>query len=198
LEQWRAELFQTSERLFARVRELEQNVRRLGETVRTPEQLAVDIIEYTLEVLHASAGIAVRLTGDGRKLELAGAVNLPSELLSSFKRLSLTAPSPFCEAAHSGQGIFLSTREVALARFPTLEPLLAGGGAQALAVVPVRHLGRIEGAMGVLFNEPRAFTMAEQAQLNVLAGRFARVIRKQSWRAPRRRRRAERSRSSLP
>src|SRR5262249_47007240 len=107
------------------------------------------------------------LTAGGDELEIAYAVGYSEEAIRRYQRFPLSAPLPLADAARAGEGVFLASREEALARYPRLAEGLAELGEGSLAALPLPAAGRVLGALGLswrgargLEEEERAFTLS--------------------------------------
>ena len=160
-----------------RARELEIQVKAVADRLPTPEERAVEIVNAALDALGASAGIAVRRTLDGRLLEMVGAAHVPDDLCAALKCVPIDAPTPIAEAARTGRASFCETREELLTRYPAARELTDRLGLHALAAVPTRYLGELQGAAAFGFAAPRTFSTGEKAVLRALGARDARALR---------------------
>ncbi|HKH94035.1 MAG TPA: GAF domain-containing sensor histidine kinase [Gemmatimonadaceae bacterium] len=162
---------------IARARELEIQVRAVAERLPTPEERAVEIVDAALDALGASIGIAMRRTVDGRALEMVGAAHVPDDVLAVFQHIPIDAALPVAEAARTGRASFCETREQLLSRYPTLRELAERLNVHAVAAVPTRYLGELQGAVAFCFSTPRTFSAGEKAVLRALGARYARALR---------------------
>jgi signal transduction histidine kinase len=172
-----AGLLHRSERLLAHAREIREQLAALGDRFPSIEEHAVAIVEHALLLLGASAGIAARVRGgETAELELIGAARLPADVIQTSRRLPLTAKHPLAEAVRTGHPVVAESRDEVLARFPVIADVLNRLGAHAVAAVPVTHMGRVQGAFGVLFAKPHHLAPHERRLLLALGGRFARAL----------------------
>jgi hypothetical protein len=132
-------------------RELELRVKAVAERLDTPEERAVEIVNAALDVLGASVGIAVRRTLDGRGLEMVGAAHVPDDVRAALQCLPIDAPMPLAEAAKTGRASFCETRDELLARYPAMQETIERLDLRALAAVPTRYLGELQGAVAFGF-----------------------------------------------
>jgi signal transduction histidine kinase len=163
--------------LMSRARDLEVSVRAVADSLRTVEEEAVLIVDGALRALGASAAVAARLVADDPSyLELFGAAHVPDDLLAEHQRIPLDRAMPLADAVRLGDGVFIESRASAVERYPAIEPLMERLDAHALCAVPVRNLGRITGALALVFHEARHFRAADRAQLRALGARYARAL----------------------
>ena len=161
----------------ARARELELQVRTVAERLLTPEERAVAIVDAALDALGASVGIAVRRTHDGTAIELVGSAHLPDDVGAAFHHVPLDAAMPMAEVVRTGRASFCETREQLLALYPSMREVAEQLDLHAVAAVPTRYLGELQGAVAFGFTAPRAFSEGEKATLRALGARYARALR---------------------
>jgi PAS domain S-box-containing protein len=89
---------------------------------------------------------------------------------------SLDADLILAAAIREGRAYFHETREAVLAEFPGMRPIVELAGTGASAVVPLRAADRVLGALAFGFDEPRAFSEADRALIEALAGHATQVI----------------------
>jgi len=166
-----------SARAIAHSRHLEVRVAAVAEQIATAEERAVQIVEAALDALDASVGVAVRRQVGGQAVELIGAAHLPEDLMNRFRTISLDAPQPVAEVARTGRPFYCESREQLLERFPGVREFVERLGVQAVAAVPVRYLGELQGAVAFGFPTPRTFSPGEKAVLRALGARYARALR---------------------
>ena len=166
-----------SARAIAQSRDLELRVRAIAERVRTPEERAVEIVDAALDALGAAVAIAVRRTLDGMAVELVGAASLADDVAEELRRIPLDAPLPLTDAVRTGEAVYCSSRDELVARYPGMDTLAQRLDIHALAAVPVRYLGVLQGALTLGFPNPRTFSTVEQSALRALGTRYARALR---------------------
>ena len=171
-----AALFEST-RAVERARELEQQVKDVATHLPTAEERAVKIVDAALESLGASVGIAFRRTSDGRALELVGAAHVPDDVREALRLIPHDAPLPLAEACRTGRPSFCETREQIVERYPAMRGVVERLGLHALAAVPTRYLGEVQGAVAFGFVAPRSFAGGEKATLRALGARYARALR---------------------
>ncbi len=150
----------------------------------TPEERGVAVVEALLREFGADAALSVRVAAGGAALELAGAAGaardwgdlLGDACVDRAPRLPLDRDHPLADAVRTGAPVFCASREVLAARYPAVAVAAARHGVHALAAVPARHLGRVHGAVALLFDRPRRLTAEDRATLRALAGRYARAL----------------------
>ncbi|HUR80265.1 MAG TPA: response regulator [Thermoanaerobaculia bacterium] len=84
------------------------------------------------------------------------------EMLDAFFPIPSDAPYPLVAAMRHGKPVWLASLQAAAPDYPMLAPVWEKNESRAIAVVPLRENGRIIGAVGWSFREPRLFSEAEQ------------------------------------
>lgn len=112
----------------------------------------------------AKAGVVVTL--DGNTIHRALSFGYTPEMLSAFP-LTIDAPYPICATLRHGKPLWIASLITAAPEYPMLAPVFEKNQSRALATVPLNHEGRVIGAAGWSFREPRMFSEAEQ---NVFTG----------------------------
>jgi signal transduction histidine kinase/DNA-binding response OmpR family regulator len=139
----------------------------------TLEEVRVAISRWTQDCVGAQICSLALVRGDG--MELVEATGVPRETMALWRSFSPAGPLPIPHAIRQGTPIFLETQEDMLSRFPTLPdlaPMLAS--MHAAAVLPMRAPSKdVIGALGLGFQEPRAFDAESRAFLQALAQQCA-------------------------
>ena len=79
-------------------------------------------------------------------------------------------PGPFSEAARTGQPVWVETQDEYLHRYPDIADAVKNQTrSHATACLPLRLHGRVMGAIGLSFAEPRRFEQADRDFLLALA-----------------------------
>jgi signal transduction histidine kinase/ActR/RegA family two-component response regulator len=90
-------------------------------------------------------------------LDVVRMVGFPADVVARWRSLPLDFPGPIPEAARSGEPGYYETPAAVVARFPNLAGE-GGRGDQALAALPLVTEGRTLGTIGLVFDQPRAFS----------------------------------------
>ena len=163
----------------ARVQRLADLTRALGEAL-TPADVAQTILSAGVPALEAEAGMVCLRSQDGRSLETVGVVNIPAEVVATWRSFPLESPVPMAEVVRIGEPILLGSLEEAAQRYPLLAATFRAQRAEALVQLPL--LAKILpdrpvlGAIGFRFPRPRQFSTDERAFLEALAGRCAQAL----------------------
>jgi signal transduction histidine kinase len=170
------EIIRESARLVTESREIQRQLAELGDHYSSIEQGGVATIEQGLRLLGATGGIVARLCENREELELVGAVGVPADVVDAYQRFPLTAQLPMAEAVRGERPVWVESPDEMATRFPKFASVLDRLGVRALAAVPVRHMGRVQGAFTLQFDKPRHLAPHERTQLLALGGRFARAL----------------------
>lgn len=103
----------------------------------------------------------------------------PGEVESYFP-LPLESPVPLCAAIRNAAPVWLASVSLATADYPLLRPDFERNASRALAVVPLFRDGRVVGAVGWSFREPRLFTDADQNAFLAIAATLAQGLPERS------------------
>ncbi len=108
----------------------------------------------------AKAGVVV-VPSNGR-LELVLSFGYTKDMLEAYFPLAADAPYPLSTAMRHGKPLWLASLIAAAPDYPMLAPVWQANASRAVAALPLRDHGRIIGAVGWSFREPRLFSEAEQ------------------------------------
>jgi signal transduction histidine kinase len=163
-----------AERSAERATRLQAIAAALAEA-RSPERAATVIVDQAMVATGARAGAMAWLANRGSAVELIHQVGYPPELAAAWKRLSTTALVPLAEAVRTGELVLLESPEVWSKRYPQLAAP-AGGGAGALAAIPLLSAGRAVGALELRFPVARVFDADDRAYMLALARQTAQAF----------------------
>jgi PAS domain S-box-containing protein len=139
-----------------------------------------DVAEVGLGELHAVLGIdsAVLAVIEERTHELIvlRALGTQPNALEALGQISLDAALPLAEAARSGDPVWLPGPEEAVARYPALEPYAAAVGGSGS--IPLLVEGRVIGALGLTFRNPRRLTADERMFASTVAQQCAQALQR--------------------
>jgi PAS domain S-box-containing protein len=114
-----------------------------------------DVVRVVLEdVREATVADAVSLcTVVGGFVQVVAATGYEPEVLAEWDHLPIDAPTPFAEAARTGELVVARTRQELLDRWPQTASAVAPER-QALAAIPLLAAGEVTGTIGIGFNRP--------------------------------------------
>ncbi|HEX2910954.1 MAG TPA: GAF domain-containing protein [Chloroflexia bacterium] len=138
-----------------------------------PDEVARVIIENAMEALSASAGIVALLNEAETELRLIYSKGYSEPVQQVWQRFPLTAPGPLAKAVVTGEALWYSSPLELAQAFGHLEleifqPAEGIEGA-ALIALPLIHLGRKIGALGLTFASPQQFKPEDKLFLQTLA-----------------------------
>jgi signal transduction histidine kinase len=146
-----------------------QLLERVGEAA-----IAASIVEEGREAVEA-AGAVLALPRDDGSLEVVAARGYPKELQGRPLPVD-AATGPLAAALHTGDAIWLETREAVIARYPALDPLLLPPEYNAAVALPLRARQRHTGALLFVFTEPGPFSKDDRSFLELLAQQCAQAL----------------------
>lgn len=159
----------------------------LGEIVESARAIAArreERVESYAEVFcrrsvraGARAGVIVRKQGS--RVEVLHSFGYQPGETEPFP-LQLEAQVPLCAAIRNGVPVWLASLTMAGTEYPLLLPVFEKNESRALAAVPLQRGGRVLGAVGWSFREPRLFTEAEQQPFLSIAATVAAGLPDQS------------------
>ena len=176
------ELSHSAERLVA-----EHELRRREDTTREitqalAEALSVDDVVAVLTGRHSmrrlhTQGISLGVMDQGR-LRIVGAVGPTDLLVRDLQQARLAEPWPLNDAVRSGAPLFFTSRERFLRRYPKMARFLEGSSVTAGAFLPLIAHGRTIGAMGLLYEGRRAFSIEDRTLLTALCSGIAQSLQR--------------------
>jgi two-component system cell cycle response regulator CpdR len=143
----------------------------LGEVLEATQQIAARsepressaAAKFCRYSLRAGAKAGVVVAPNSESLDLVLSFGYTSEMLDSYFPLPADAPYPLSTAVRHGKALWLASLIAAAPDFPTLAPVWEANQSRAVAALPLRDdNGKIIGAVGWSFREPRLFSEAEQ------------------------------------
>ena len=141
---------------------------------RTVEEAAQFISDTAAGAIGAAASWVGRVDAAGDRVTVASANGYPPELFAAYQTFSLDRPTPAGDAIRTATPVFLSDLAARREQYPTLREEQERTGPGALAAIPLVVEGRVTGAMGYTFAEPRQFLPVERDFLQAV-GRHAAI-----------------------
>jgi signal transduction histidine kinase len=136
--------------------------------------VAEAVVKEGVAATGAYGGTVLRLSADGRALELMRAMGYEADQLAPFARVPLAAPLPLTRALTGGAPIFLES-PAEFARFPAL-PAASARHSGALVAVPLVVEGNGIGVLGFSYPQARRFSEDERAFVSALANQCAQAL----------------------
>ncbi len=144
-----------------RIRRLYDVAAALSQAV-TPQAVAEVTVNQGLAAAGANAGSLVLFSDDGKDLITVGSLGYSTESQARFKRFPADMPIPLCDAARTGEIIYLTSRQERLDRYPALVTVDAVGGTESSVCMPMIIGDRVVGAFGLSFNRTGPITSEDR------------------------------------
>jgi len=174
-EEERLRLLREAERTADRGARLQALATALGGAL-TRDDVAAAVVDQGVAALGARAGSLAVVVDGGATLEIVRAVGYPEDQVALYRRVPLEAPFPLADAVREGQAIWLCDDVERDARYPNLAELRRRNGGGAMAAIPVEAAGRVIGAIGLNFAQPRTFDEAERTFMLTLAAQCGQAL----------------------
>lgn len=146
----------------------------------TVDDVAGVLVDQALAALGARAGSVALLDTEANALDVIRTVGYPPDAVERFQRVSAEARFPLTDCVRDGEALFLRSGAEREVRYPHLRELRARNGDGAMAAVPLSVNGRVLGAVGVNFPEPRDFPPEERELLLSIARQCAQALERAS------------------
>ncbi|HET7458406.1 MAG TPA: ATP-binding protein [Gemmatimonadaceae bacterium] len=143
---------------------------------RAADDVATAVLGAGMRALGAERGALGVVSNDGRWVEVVGTRGYPESVATQFRRVSIAAEFPLAEVARTGEPVLLETAAERDARFPGLAALRQLNGVGAMAALPLATADRVLGAIGLNFEERRAFSDVDRAFMTALAQQCAQAL----------------------
>ncbi|MES2523448.1 MAG: GAF domain-containing protein [Gemmatimonadota bacterium] len=144
--------------------------------VHAAEAVGNVVLQLGLEAMGAALGGFAILDDDGAQLKVISSAGYPDHLREQYQVIRLDAGVPYSDCVRDGVPVLLQSRIDRRLRYPALEHLRFADDDGALAVVPVISGGRVLGALGATWTNPRVFDEAERSFLDALASQAAQAL----------------------
>lgn len=151
--------------LHSRLHRLQATTADLARAL-TPHEVAATAAAQGAEALGASSAWVALLDDGRRTLELAHAAGHPDSTVQRFRSFSLDADLPLAEAARTRTALWLEGADAIFGRYPLFAQVRPQ--AQSAALLPLTNEGAALGAIGLVFDTPRAFAPADRDYLLTL------------------------------
>jgi PAS domain S-box-containing protein len=142
----------------------------------TPEQVAGVVVEHGLAALGAAAGSVAVLAPDGQAIELVRVSGYEDDQAAQWRRVALNAPLPMAEAARTGEPVWIESAAAWRQRYHEPGAVTRLTITQAAAALPLAVDGRLLGAIGLSFGQPRQFAPEERMFILALAQQCAQAL----------------------
>lgn len=148
--------------------ELTEAVVHAADRDHKPRDIAAEFCR--LSIVHgAKAGVVFVAEGEDAQLSVIRSFGYSPDMIERFMPLTADAPYPICIAYRSGSPVWLNSAVTAASEYPSLQPVFRANHSFALAAIPLIHDGKVFGAAGWSFREPRPFSEQERHQFEAIA-----------------------------
>lgn len=151
------------------LKDLTEAIRRAAENrSHGPRDIAEEFCRLSI-VNGAKAGVVLVADSEAERLNLVRSFGYSADLLDRFTPVNADAPYPACNAFRRGAPVWLGTPTAASSEYPDLETVFRANHSYALAAIPLQRDGKVFGAAGWTFREPRPFTEEERHRFEAIA-----------------------------
>lgn len=140
-----------------------------------PRDAAAVIVDESVRVLEADAGVVAVVDESGDELEILGNQGFLPQQLEAWRRFPRDAPVPIAEVVQRREPVFLQDVSSS-GRGHEWTLLGALPGVRAIAAVPLLLRSRCLGVLGLSFARPRAFNDQDRAFVQALAHQGAQAL----------------------
>ncbi len=134
------------------------------------DEVATALIREGGEELGASAGALLRLSDDGRSVELRHAVGLAEDVIAALRTTPLHGdPTPVRDVLRTGEARFFVSRADCVASYPNTAGFLEALDTRAMAYLPLSVERRCVGVLALCFPADRSFPDEARELLGTLA-----------------------------
>ncbi|MDZ7962089.1 MAG: ATP-binding protein [Aulosira sp. DedQUE10] len=170
-----ARLYQQLEQTADRTASLQLVTAALSESL-TPAQVAEVIVEQSIAVLNAAAALVAVVCENGTELEIIHSVGFQTEIVNSWRRVSIAIASPLSDTIRTGKPIWEESIEQRVTRYPHLADTYSSYNYGAWISLPLMVEGRSVGGITVCFEEFSALNQDERAFILALSQQAAGAI----------------------
>jgi signal transduction histidine kinase/PAS domain-containing protein len=169
------------ERAANRIARLQAVTAGLSER-QSPADIARLVVTQAIAVVDANAGAIARIVDGGSTFEVlyeAGyRYDLPAdqEVVQTWRRFPVALETPVGKAVHTGESVFLESREDRETHYPHLADVQETINLGASATIPLVVEGRVVGAMHLNFEEARRVSEEDRVFLLALARQCAQAL----------------------
>lgn len=136
----------------------------------THEQVYQAVVENSSIALAASSVGLWVVDDDQLRANLANSVGYDAESARALStRIDSLERLPVLDAIVSGEPIWIPSQEALVARYPNLGEMVTPGRSYEIAVLPVKTLGRIRGAIGFTFDDAPAIDEDQKGFMALVA-----------------------------
>jgi len=142
----------------------------------TADEVLETMVGQGVRAMGASAGSIAVLDADGHALDVARADGYRPAVLEQFRRIAVTAAVPLAEAARTAGPVTFADLAEWSERYPHLASHPTSGGHMAAAALPMLVDERVIGAVGLSFDAPQPFDVAQMEFLEAMVAQCAQAL----------------------
>ena len=143
-------------------------VRAASDREHGPRTIASEFCRLSI-VNGAKAGVVFVADRDAAKLNLIRSFGYSPDMIERFVPIAADAPYPACTAFRCGCQVWLNSPMVATSEYPALSTVWRENHSYAMAALPLMREGKVIGAAGWSFREPRPFSEQERQRFEAIA-----------------------------
>jgi PAS domain S-box-containing protein len=143
---------------------------------RTVEDVACVAVRHAVDGMGARAAGAYVPALGASTLRLVASEGLGVEQRAGLARIETDALLPIAEAFRCGEAIWVASPEELAARFPAAAAHPSLPDADAMAVLPLRAGGTVQGVVAIAFGEARRFSAAARELLGTVAAQCGQAL----------------------
>ena len=156
------------ERVAERAARLQATAAAFSEAL-TPRQVADIALRQVVSSLGARSGSIGVLSADGAIIQILGITGYPPATAAGWQRIGTAEPFPISDVVRTGEPLFLSSASERNKHYPHLAAVMADGGGDAMATVPLVTDDRPFGAISLNFTTGQSFEDDDRAFVQALA-----------------------------
>jgi len=166
---------QLAELNIQRVYQLQNLTAALAQALTT-EQVREILLHQGLAAFNATRGWIGVLHEDGKTVEIVCSIGYQEEEIAPYRRVPLSTSLPLTDTIRTGEMVIARSPAEYQRLYPSLADTYISSGSQAIACLPLTIEGRTIGSLGLSFNQPRDFDLAERAFMMTLARQCAQAL----------------------
>mgnify|MGYP002777021187 CR=1 FL=1 len=159
---------QLAELNIQRVYQLQNLTAALAQALTT-EQVREILLHQGLVAFNAKRGWIALLHENGKTVEIVFSIGYQEEEVAPYRRVPLSASLPLTDTIRTGEMVIARSPAEYQQLYPALADTYIASGSQAIACLPLTIEGRTIGSLGLSFDQPRDFDLAERAFMMTLA-----------------------------
>ncbi|OWY66439.1 hypothetical protein B7486_36570 [cyanobacterium TDX16] len=166
---------QLAELSIQRVYQLQNLTAALAQALTT-EQVREILLHQGLAAFNATRGWIGLLHENGKTVEIVCSIGYQEAEIAPYQRVPLSTSLPFTDTIRTGEVVIARSPTEYQQLYPSLADTYIASGSQAIASLPLTIEGRTIGSLGLSFNQPRDFDVAERAFMMTLARQCAQAL----------------------